>query len=98
MPEHTGSVTPFAVRASPLSVHLSETDLCSIISIGDVVNITGQAKYISGHGKSDAKLLGDVQVLQMMSSVLRERSGRLYSTALDISAAFACYCVVSYRV
>lgn len=43
-------------------VHLSEDDLCATVSIGDVVNIVGQANYSSWNGKSDAKLLGDVQV------------------------------------
>ena len=75
VPEHTSSVKPFAVRASPLLVHLSESDLCSNISIGDVVNIVGEAKYCSGHGKSNAKLLGDVQVLSMFSCVLCEKVG-----------------------
>ena len=84
MPEHTSSVKSFAVRASPLLVHLSESDLCSNISIGDVVNIVGQANYSSVHGKSDAKLLGDVQVLEITPSMLCERSGLSYSTSPDI--------------
>ena len=63
VPHGTSSVKPFAVRASPLLVHLSEDDLCSTVSIGDVVNVVGQASYSLGMGKSDAKLLGDIQVL-----------------------------------
>ena len=62
VPQNTSNVKPFAVRASPLLVHLSEEDLCATVSIGHVVNIVGQATYISENGKSDAKLLGDVQV------------------------------------
>ena len=57
-------VKPFAVRASPLLVHLSEADLCSAVNIGDVVNVVGLAGYCLASGRSDAKLLGEIQVLE----------------------------------
>lgn len=50
-------------------MHLSEDDLCSTVSIGDVLDIVGQANYCSGNGKNDAKLLGDVQVPKNVSCV-----------------------------
>ena len=53
---------PFAVRANAVLVHLSEDDLCSSVSIGDLVDIVGQAQMSSEISKIDCKLLGDVQV------------------------------------
>lgn len=63
LPHCSSPVRPFAVRASPLLVHLSEHDLCSAVNIGDVVNVVGLAAYSLASGKTDAKLLGDIQVL-----------------------------------
>lgn len=73
MPLSTSSTKPFAVRASPILVHLSEDDLCSTVSIGDVLDIVGQANYSLGNGKDDAKLHGDIQVLTHVSCVSCER-------------------------
>lgn len=53
---------PFTVRASPVLVQLLEQDLCSLVSIGDVVHVVGQASLTSQTGKPNSRLLGDLQV------------------------------------
>lgn len=68
LPQGWSPVKPFAVRASPLLVHLSEEDLCSSVSIGDVVDVVRQANYSLASGKTDAKLLGEIQVLLIEGS------------------------------
>ncbi|KAL3137712.1 hypothetical protein ABBQ38_004979 [Trebouxia sp. C0009 RCD-2024] len=70
LPHCSSPVRPFAVRASPLLVHLSEHDLCSAVNIGDVVNVVGLAAYSLASGKTDAKLLGDIQVTANNLSVV----------------------------
>ena len=64
LPHASSPGTPFAVRGSPLLVHLAEADLCSAANIGDVVNVVGLAGYCLASGTSDSKLLGEIQVLE----------------------------------
>ena len=64
LPDGSTADKPFAVRASPMLVQLSDDDLCLSISIGDAVDIVGQAQLSPESSKTGNKLLGDVQVMQ----------------------------------
>lgn len=75
-------------------MHLSENDLCSTVSIGDVLDIVGQANYCSGIGINDAKLLGDIQVPKNVLCVLCvscERGGplKIHMTMYIIKCTYA---------
>lgn len=59
---HPHPTNPFTVRASPVLVQLLEQDLCSVVSIGDVVHVVGQASLTSQTDKPNSRLLGDLQV------------------------------------
>lgn len=70
---------PFTVRASTVLVQLTEEDLCSSVSIGDIVDVVGQASLSHQAGKVNSKLLGDVQVsllaqILMAGSLVRSLS------------------------
>lgn len=59
---HPVGTKPFTVREGQVLVQLLEQDLCTAVTIGDVVDIVGQASVNSQPGKADSKLLGDAQV------------------------------------
>ena len=69
LPGGTKADKPFRVEASSLLVQLSDDDLCSSVSIGDAVDIVGQAHFSPESSKAGNKLLGDVQVLQQLPDV-----------------------------
>lgn len=53
---------PYCVTASPILVHLSEEDMCCSVSVGDVVDIVGQASLHARAVRPSLKTLRDIQV------------------------------------
>ena len=56
------SCNRFLARASPVEVQLLEEDLCSCVSIGDLVDIIGQACIRLPPQKAAVMCLADIQV------------------------------------
>ncbi|DBA93225.1 TPA: hypothetical protein ACH3X2_003521 [Trebouxia sp. C0005] len=68
---HPVGTKPFTVREGQVLVQLLEQDLCTAVTIGDVVDIVGQASVNSQPGKADSKLLGDAQVMASSLSLVQ---------------------------
>ena len=97
----TSSNSSFLARASPLEVQLFEEDLCSSVSLGDLVDVVGQACMKLQPQAAAVRCTADIQVLHTSTtpsftalSVLRY-SVLLHYVHLHLALLLQCSSAVS---